>query len=290
MSCYHPSEVGIRRKSVYGSRRISYKQVVPCGHCLGCRGDQARQWAVRIMHEQQMHIYGWFITLTYSNEEIPEYGSLYPEHFRRFIKDLRKRSPGRRISYYGCGEYGESTQRPHYHAVLFGAQFLDRYVHPDSSRTGVWRSPTLEASWPHGFSEIGSLTLASASYVAGYVRKKVRKQDYPEHYMRVDPDTGEIVELVPEFARMSLRPAIGRTWLEKYWKDVYPRDFVVFDGVEAKPPRYYDKWMDKNQPDIMEGVRQSRWDNREELSPYTLAAKEKIHQGRTNLFAGRAAV
>ncbi len=145
----------------------------------------------------------------------------------------------------------------------------------------------MERYWPYGFSELGTMTLASASYVAGYVRKKVRKDDFPDHYTRVDRDTGELFEIEPEFARMSLRPAIGRRWLEKYWSDVYPRDFVVFDGVEAKPPRYYDKWMDQNHPEIMEEVRQKRWDEREELEPSKLQAKEAIHQAKTNLFAKR---
>ncbi len=283
MTCYAPSDVMIRRKSLRSKWRINYTQTVPCGHCLGCRAEQARQWAVRMMHESVVHRSSWFVTLTY--EEMPANGSLNPEDFRRFIKDLRKEHEAGEVSYYGCGEYGESNQRPHYHAVLFGPQFLDRYDHPDFNRTGVWRSRSLERYWPYGFSELGTMTLASASYVAGYVRKKVRKDDFPDHYTRVDRDTGELFEIEPEFARMSLRPAIGRRWLEKYWSDVYPRDFVVFDGVEAKPPRYYDKWMDQNHPEIMEEVRQKRWDEREELEPSKLQAKEAIHQTRTNLFA-----
>ncbi len=243
---------------------------------------------MRIMHEAQMHEKSWFVTLTY--EEVPENASLDPEDFRRFIANLGKEHDAGTVSYYACGEYGESSQRPHYHAVLFGPEFLDRYEPVAVSRTGVWRSEALDSYWSHGFTELGSLTLASASYVAGYVRKKVRKQEYPDHYTRVDPETGELVELQPEFARMSSRPAIGRRWLERYWRDVYPRDFVVFGGFEAKPPRYYDKWMDDNHPTIMEQVRQKRWDEHEELLPPKLAAKEKIHEARVNLFSSRGAI
>lgn len=138
--------------------------------------------------------------------------------------------------------------------------------------------------------EFGSATLASASYVAGYVRKKVTQKEDPDHYTRVDPETGELTELEKEFARMSLRPAIGMRWIQKYWQDVYPRDFIVFGGREAKPPRYYDKWMDKNQPEIMEQVRQRRYDDAVDLTTYQLKAGQKIHEDREALFQGRDTV
>ncbi len=122
--------------------------------------------------------------------------------------------------------------------------------------------------------------MASASYVAGYVRKKLLGAQGP-----VDENTG--LELAPEFARMSLRPAIGRRWIERYWRDVYPRDCVVVDGVEAKPPRYYDKWMDNNLPLIMEDVRQRRFDEAPDLDDYTLKAKKAIHEARSEIYEQR---
>ncbi len=125
--------------------------------------------------------------------------------------------------------------------------------------------------------------MASASYVSGYVRKKQKAKDYN----RCVPQTGELK--APEFARMSLRPAIGRRWIERYWEDVYPRDYVVIDGYQAKPPRYYDRWMDANHPELMEEVRQTRFDNAHEDLPstYQLKAGETIHEARVNLFQAR---
>ncbi len=284
MPCYHPIRVGVHRKSIFEGRRLEYAQEVPCGHCLGCRAEQGRQWAVRMIHEAQMHEFSWFATLTYSDKEMPDNASLCPEDFRGFVKRLRRRHPDERISYYGCGEYGGRTQRPHYHAVLFGAQFLDRYSDPDPRRDKIWRADSLDDAWRLGFAELGTVTMASASYVAGYVRKKMRAADET----RADPITGEMLH--PEFARMSRRPAVGRRWIEKFWEDVYPRDFVVVDGVEAKPPRYYDKWMDQHHPEMMEEVRQKRWDEAVWLEPSKLAAAEKIHTARNNLFAPRQTV
>ena len=292
-TCHHPSRVGIRRKSVFGNRRIAYTQVVPCGSCLGCRAEQARQWMVRMMHESEMHDHAWFVTLTYNDEALPENGSLRPKDLSLFLKALR-REFGRGISFYGCGEYGESTKRAHYHAVLFGVEFLDRYRDPDPRRDGIWRSETLERLWGRGITEFGTVTYGSCSYVAGYVRKKVGEDGRNTAY--VNPLTGEV--LVAPFARMSLRPAIGRRWIERYWKDVYPRDFVVVNGVEAKPPRYYDKFMDLEDDKggtherrmIMEAVREKRWSEMVEYDKYTLNAKEEIAKARINLHEQRDAV
>lgn len=287
MACYHPIEVGILRKQVYGGRRRRDLQRVPCGTCLGCRAEQARQWSVRILHEMQMHDAAWFLTLTYSDEELPENGSLYPQDFREFIKAVRRDYPPQRISYYGCGEYGSFTQRPHYHAVLFGADFLDKRPLRTANGNPVWRSATLERYWPHGLSEFGTVTAASAAYVAGYVRKKITRSQDPDAYERVDDETGQLVQIEPEFARMSLKPALGRRWLEKYWQDVYPADMVVVDGFEGKPPRYYDKWLEEHQPEMAMLVRERRIQAADELSRYTLDAKEKIHQTRLDLFQPR---
>ncbi len=281
MPCFHPREVAIKRKSLYTKRHFTDMQVVPCGSCIGCRAEQARQWAVRMMHEARMHQANFFVTLTYDERRLPDNGALCPKDFQRFVKDLRKAEPDRRFSYFGCGEYGERTQRPHYHALLFGFDFLDKSRSADNQRPNVWRSETLENIWGRGRTEMGSVTMASASYVAGYVRKKVKA----ERYERCNTSTGELLQ--PEFARMSLRPAIGKRWIARHWKDVYPRDFVVIDGVEAKPPRYYDKWMDKYFPGVMEDVRQKRIDEGIELTKYQLAAGEKIKQATINLFEAR---
>jgi hypothetical protein len=138
-----------------------------------------------------------------------------------------------------------------------------------------------------GITELTPLTAEAALYVAGYVRKKVRQKDAPEWYTRVDKRTGELTELVPEFGRMSRNPAIGRRWIEEYWQDVYPSDFVLLQGKPRKPPRYYDKWMEDNQPELMEEVRHQRWQDAEQIGDEKLIMKEKVHRARVRLFSGR---
>ena len=288
MPCYHPIDVGVPKDSVRaGGPKIWTKQTVPCGHCLGCRANQAQEWSLRIMHETQMHDQAWFLTLTYNNERMPPNGSLNPSHIRTFFKDLRRDQPPKTVSYYACGEYGDNTQRPHYHAVLYGPDFLDRIIHRDDPHNPAWRSATLERYWTHGLCEFGLVTPGSARYVAGYVRKKLTKRQDPTAYDRVDPSTGELVTIHPEFSRMSRRPAIGKRWIEKYWRDVYPKDFVTMDGKRYKPPRFYDKWMDQHHPRMMFEVRLKRDKEAKHLAEEKLQAKEKIHKSRDALYSAR---
>ncbi len=292
MACYHPSQVNVDRLAMDGYPRRRDSIVVPCGSCLGCREDQAKEWAVRIVHEGQTRPSSWFTTLTYAPENVPGYqegdsrvhGSLDPEDTRRFIKRLRKRTR-QQVGYYLCGEYGDVTQRPHYHALLFGPSFPDRIEHTVRNGAPVWVSKSLDDTWGLGLSELTALNFSAAKYVAGYVRKKVRKSESPHFYERVDTATGELQELIPEFGRMSRRPAIGRTWIERYYTDAYPHDFVVVDGVPRKPPRYYDKWMQDNHPEMMEEVRHQRWQDAERLDDEKLIMMEKVHRNRDRFFS-----
>lgn len=134
------------------------------------------------------------------------------------------------------------------------------------------------------------MTWKTASYVAGYVTKKAAEKVDPTKHLRVNPDTGEIVELTKEFSRMSRRPGLGRDYLERYWTDIYPRDFVAVNGSFFKPPRYYDRAMEDINPEIMEEVRFQRWKDAEEIGDDKLIMKEKIHRARMALFEGREAV
>lgn len=50
----------------------NYKDIaLPCGKCTGCKLERSRQWAVRLMHEAQLHTRTSFITLTYRDEDLP---------------------------------------------------------------------------------------------------------------------------------------------------------------------------------------------------------------------------
>lgn len=219
---------------------------VPCGQCIGCRFNRAENWASRMMHEASIHEHNSFITLTYNDDHLPPDGNLSPDDVTKFLKRLRKHLKGKKILYYYCGEYGENFSRPHYHICLFGYDFsTDRFPHRLAGETPVYRSPSLEKLWPFGFSEIGSLEYDSARYVAGYVQKKVLGKKAKEHYSKIDPQTGEVQDVLPEFARMSRRPAIGLNWIKQYHSDIYNHDVCYVGDKKLRPPAYYDKWLKK---------------------------------------------
>lgn len=256
---------------------------VPCGRCIGCRLERSRQWAVRMMHEAQMHDDNCFVTLTYSDEHLPDSGSLDRRAFPLFMKRLRKQYG--RVRYFHCGEYGEQSLRPHYHACLFGLDFPDKEYWSVRGENRVWRSPSLERLWPFGNSEIGSLTFDSAAYVARYVTKKVTGDAAKDHYERVNPLTGEIISVEPEYATMSRRPGIGAAWLERFGADVYPSDEVVVNGHSCKPPRFYDERYRQQDPEGFEVLKHSRRlaRSREDESPERLAAREVCAEARMSL-------
>lgn len=228
---------------------VDHPVTVPCGQCIGCRVERSRQWAVRLVHEGQTHQDNCFITLTYDDEHLPAGGTLVKKHFQDFLKRLRRRLDPVKIRFYHCGEYGEQLGRPHYHAILFGWDFPDKREIPGTRAKGnpEYTSALLADRWPYGNHSIGSLTFKSAQYVAKYCLKKINGDRAAEHYRRVDPDSGEIFDVEPEYATMSLKPGIGHTWLRHYVQETIHFDEVVCNGRSMKPPRYYDKLMKKSE-------------------------------------------
>lgn len=284
MPCFHPlsafqtsdgSIVFTERRGVDVVRSVQ----LPCGQCVGCRLARSRAWALRCMHEAQMHEFNCFITLTYSDENLPERRSLDYGDFQRFMKRLRRRVSPVQPRFYMCGEYGELDWRPHFHACLFGFDFPDKVVWKKSeSGSLISRSQLLEECWTFGHSSVGTLTLQSAGYVARYCMKKMTGSRAKEHYARVDMETGEIYSLVPEFTHMSLKPGIGSKWLEKYYSDVFPHDFCVVDGRMVRVPKYYDKKLEALDPLLLESIKFERESKAALLAfdntPSRLAAKE----------------
>lgn len=230
---------------------------LPCGQCIGCRLERSRQWAMRCLHEASLYDQNSFITLTYDSANVPYGGSLNYSDFQKFMKRLRKRA-STNVRFYVGGEYGEVNQRPHFHACLFGYDFPDKvYYKKTSSGEKIYTSALLESLWPFGLCSVGNVTFDSAAYIARYCVSKVTGDLAQSHYESVTDD-GEIIQRVPEFNHMSLKPGIGRPWLDKYLTDVYPRDYVVVNGVKTKPPAYYDKIFEKLNPDDFDEIRIKR--------------------------------
>lgn len=246
MTCFGPLPAYRPRVKDGGDRRLVFDKrksetgiriLIPCGQCAGCRLEKSRQWAMRCMHEKQMHSGSSFITLTYSDENMPEGGSLCMDDYQRFMKRLRKRF-GNGIRFCGCGEYGDTTFRPHYHILLLSHDFPDRkFIKSAPSGLPLYSSKILDELWGLGMANIGNVDFDSCAYVARYVMKKIVGTDTYDSNL-YDPETGIVKE--PQFMTMSRRPGLGSSWYEKYGPHAYVWDSVVFKGVEVPPPRFYD--------------------------------------------------
>lgn len=242
------------------------------------------------MFEAQFHEHNAFITLTYDDANVPYPPSLNYPDFQKFMKRLRFKVGA--VRFYMCGEYGELSRRPHFHACLFGVDFPDKVLW-SVSRSGnhLYRSPVLESLWPFGFSSVAELTFDSAAYVARYVLKKVTGDLAVDHYSFCDPDTGEVFNLTPEFAHMSLKPGIGSQWFDKFSSDVYndDRDFVVINGKVCKPPRYFDKLLRRADRRLYDFIKSDRSCSpaSEHASSSRLAVREEVQLAALNHFTSR---
>jgi len=256
---------------------------VPCGQCIGCRLERSRQWAIRCVHEAQLHEDNSFITLTYNNENLPPDGSLRLKDFQDFMKRLRART-GVRIRFFHCGEYGPKFGRPHYHACLFGYDFPDRVYFKTVNKSRLYTSELLSSLWPVGFSTVGDVTFESAAYVARYIMKKVTGAKAEDHYWKIDEMTGEVSEVRPEYTTMSRRPGLASEWYEQFHDDVYPDDFVVLRGNTYRPPKFYDRRFEIADPDQYAALKERRQESMRKHhannTPERLAVREKVKRAQ----------
>lgn len=202
---------------------------ISCGHCIQCRIRRSAEWALRISHEASEYSENTFLTLTYAPEHFPSDGSISIRAVQLFMKRLRKFICPRRVRFFAVGEYGELFGRPHYHVLLFGYSFPDRVPSRRTRFGRAWRSASLEALWPFGRCELGSLSWHSASYVARYCIKKITGPLAEAHYGG----------LLPEFQLSSSRPGIGEAWASRNLDALFAAGGVELKGRMLPIPKYY---------------------------------------------------
>lgn len=238
------------------------------------------------MHEAHLHERNCFVTLTYSDDNLPTNNGLDPRHFTLFAKQLRNKMG--KFRYLQCGEYGAKRQRPHFHAIIFGLDFHHDRTLYKHTRDGhaLYNSPMLDSAWGNkGFCVIGNVSFQSAAYVARYILKKQKTNvdDPPAHYEKWDPETGEVT-YQPEFATMSRNPGLGRDWYDKYGHTIHANDFVMHEGAKVPIPRYYDTLLGQRNPEQLAAIKERRKLKAalhpENTTPDRLAIREYILQAR----------
>lgn len=272
---------------------------VPCGKCIGCRLDYSRQWADRCTLEALDHPrdQSWFVTLTYDDEHIPPLApcgihTLVPDDLSAFMKRLRERwsrvhLQSDSIRFYGAGEYGSDTFRPHYHLLLFGLELFDlRLYKSNSDGDPVYSSSELDSVWGNGFTCVAPFSWHTAAYTARYVVKKLKGRDASDTYRSAG--------IAPEFVRMSRKPGIGFGYLSEHFDEIIERDSIQLpQGMRCKPPKYFMRTLQESDPLSFDRIKRQRIDAmenaRSELSRLTsvpfdqyllLQEKEKIESAR----------
>lgn len=295
MPCYRPILAYVTntpndngKKNIVFQKPQSYRENInlPCGQCIGCKLSHSRQWATRCEHEISLHENNCFITLTYDDKHLPQNQSLYKPDFQDFLKRFRKSIEPHKISYFMCGEYGDITWRPHYHAIIFNYDFPDKVQIQEADVENPYHiSPLLTKLWPKGQHIIATANYETAAYVARYCLKKITGDSAESHYNRILTDwneiTGEIteyqeVQLEPEYANMSTNPAIGKNWIKKFKNDCYPSDYLIKDGHKIPIPSYYDKELEKADQYLFETQKTRRRINSALADKITLERLHKI--------------
>lgn len=301
MACFKPLRAYMTAEGhiAFNYRFGSSSLDLPCGQCIGCRLRRTREWALRCVHESEYHDESCLITLTYDDEHLPFAGSLVKWHFQDFVKRLRARvcryytdEEGVRqcenpIKYFMCGEYGEISDRPHYHALIFGFDFSDKVKLTMRGEHPVYTSEFLSDLWPYGIHEIGSVTFDSAAYVANYVGKKNGYMAEID-YMNYVPQLDMWFEVEHEYINMS--NGIGKQWCDDFLDEVADDD-IPYRGASLGSPRYYLQQLESRDLMAFEEVKEKRkafaHKNFDENSDKRLAVREVVAKARQDLFKQR---
>lgn len=201
---------------------------VPCGKCYDCRARRASGWSFRLMKESERSSSAYFVTLTYSTENIKltknKFMNLNKRDLQLYFKRLRKLNKGIKLKYYAVGEYGEKSNRPHYHIILFNAKYstIDKAWMLDNKYIGTVHVP------------IENINEAMVGYTLKYISKPSK---VPMH---------KNDDRLKEFSLMS--KGLGENYLTKNIKKwhtqnseaVQTRQYIVLKGgKKIALPRYY---------------------------------------------------
>lgn len=229
---------------------------VSCGKCLECMRQASREWAFRILDECSLHDKNCFITLTYNDDNYPDFGEVSVREHQLFLKRLRAAISPIKIRFFMSAEYGKKHMRPHYHYIIFGWYPDDaRYFCTDDKHTSLFRSALLESVWTKGFSTVGTVTYDTALYAAKYLQK-YQFLDSPPKVLCEYPDVGnfrtysyEFRSMQKPFVRMSNRPGIGYDCIYNHY-DALDTNRIYHNGRYTKIPRYYLKVMERDGIDL----------------------------------------
>lgn len=222
-------------KDEYGydiyDERVLHVQV-PCGQCIECRKQKARNWQVRLQEEIKNWKYKYFVTLTFAPEELRkllkeenidiECNAIAGIAVRRCLERYRKQHK-KSLQHWLITELGhQNTERIHMHGILMTDNELQ--FEPSKEKDFYfWKY------WKYGMVYVGQYCNSkTVNYIVKYVHK-------------LDEDHKGFV------GQVFCSPGIGRSYMEKPGRKQLHRyrpghtiDFYrLNNGSKVKFPTYY---------------------------------------------------
>lgn len=221
--------------------RLANGLTVNCGSCRACRVNRSTSWTLRLLYELEEWKEAAFVTLTYSDEKMPEDYGLHKEELSGFIKRLRARFEylGFKIRFYGVGEYGQDNRsmpigiehgRPHYHLIIFGVD--SQNVEHRRIIYDCWKK--CDEFLIVSGRGVERVNRGSIAYVCGYIQKKLNGDYGKELYE----------ERQPPF--MLCSKGLGLSSFEKKASRLLKNGFTYYGSHRIGIPRFFRKKFDYN--------------------------------------------
>lgn len=240
--------------------------IVPCGKCAVCAHTRLNDIAARCQLETYTSKCSpLFVTLTYDDAHLPADKSVSIDDIQKFLKRLRinlnrffsheeivdgkrKMIPAKiSLRYIYCSEYTPTTQRPHYHLLIWNVPYfpnglsdyqvkwldgkLDNYPDNiygrkipdmrffDSPRCPLRGSLTCDLGRMYGFDTLKKLVWLS--WNKGFIKAEVSR-DVSGRYVAKYLGKGSDVPFgrTPCFVRWSTRRGLGYDAFDKCFRDV----------------------------------------------------------------------
>lgn len=184
--CLNPKTIhsqGKYKETTYkGEKGEEYNIITysKCGNCEQCIAEKANNWVIRNHYESKAHKKICFITLTYKDNTY----FLIKKHLQDFIKRLRRyveyHEKGEKLRYFAVGEYGERTNRPHFHIIIYN--WIDKnakYKGTNKKGNFIFESEIINKLWKFGLTSYQPFEKHEIPYIALYnTARDIEKRDY----------------------------------------------------------------------------------------------------------------
>lgn len=207
---------------------------IPCGNCIECRKKIANGWRIRLLEEIKTHKYMYFVTLTFSPEELsklvqfaekPESNYIASIAVRRMLERYRKKYKVS-MKHWLITELGhQGTERIHLHGIVFPTteQEFELLERQKNGWMAKWKW------WKYGNIFVGDYVNAKT---VNYIVKYVTKIDTDHQGFK-----GQVL----------CSPGIGKNFIEnsgilytyKYIKNNSRTDYRTPEGGKMALPTYY---------------------------------------------------